>query len=179
MSNDIKSAYGTIANKKGVTLVELIVTIAIFGIILGAVGTLFVNAVRQFHNNSARMNTESIAQNIDRKLDDEMQYLIGEVGNSYCIKNTANALELWKVNASATKLWQYDIGQSNVTIASISVTTTNLVSTNGVVPYVIRLAEGGKEREFKESFTLLNANLKDNPLTLNSTTAGYAFCIKK
>ena len=61
-------------NRKGFTLVELIVVVTIFGVILGAILNMIKPANNVYHDADATMESNVIGSGLIDYLDDELRY---------------------------------------------------------------------------------------------------------
>ena len=63
-------------NKKGgFTLIELIVSIGILMIILGAIGNMFVPVLRNYHTINTDVDYQNTLNNISSSIDEQIRYL--------------------------------------------------------------------------------------------------------
>ena len=153
-------------NKKGFTLVELVVVVAIFGVILGAILN-FIKPANDIHNDvQATRDANIISSGIIEYIDDELRYATnilvledyqgvpnvsetGQVGD--CAIPFTNCLVLDNVNFRGYCLNDYS-GSDNDTAAK-------RMGATGCVIKVNKLAEGGFN--FKNSSVVMGVDFYD------------------
>lgn len=148
--------YTKALNKKGFTLVELIVTLSIVVIVIGAIGILFTTSITLFHRQTKQVNMDNTAAAIDRSIQDYIEYKYPVSGSYLCLDTTSTVVSSYNftVNTATvgTKTTITTVNAPPLVVESL----TLLSYSNGVVSYKMNLRDANVSSSYTKSFTLLN-----------------------
>lgn len=148
--------YSKSINKKGFTLVELMVTLSIVVIVIGAIGILFTTTINLFHRQTKQVNMDNTAAAIDRSIQTYMEYKYPTAGIYLCLESTSTTVSAYT--------FPVNTGIANAKNTITSLTTPPLViesitidsHDNGVVAYTMKLKDANVDATYKKTFTLYN-----------------------
>lgn len=176
-------------NNKGMTMVEIIVSIALVSIVLILLMNLFLNVNSQYNNSKLASDYEVLASNVLKSIGDDIEkygvYSIEENTSENSVKITYNAYRESKLNERITKIlrvysttnsdgkqiiyisYRYDSSLSSLTSKELSYNIVRQIPNADITPKIIVEQIDGLNRDYNENYkyakiTIPLVDMKDN-----------------